>query len=127
MLEDDELKQTLQAAFTEGEVPKAPVVEMKPVDSDKNPLPEFNFDLQSDQTPEEFIKARMEEELGLVENPTQEQLEEIIYRKKINRKPKGKTIYFKDFIDEIAEGPDDIIDAEIVDEPIRVKVKNEKL
>ena len=127
MLEDDELKQTLQAAFTEGEVPKAPVVEMKPVDSDKNPLPEFNFDLQSDQTPEEFIKARMEEELGLVENPTQEQLEEIIYRKKINRKPKGKTIYFKDFIDEIAEVPDDIIDAEIVEESIRVKVKNEEL
>ena len=30
-------------------------------------------------------------------------------------------------VDEIAEGPDDIIDAEIVDEPIRVKVKNEKL
>ena len=129
MLEDDELKQTLRAVFTEGEVPKAKanLVEMKPVDSDKNTLPEFNFDFQSDQTLEEFIKARMEEELGLVENPTQEQLEEIINRRKINRKPKGKTVYFKDFIDEIAEVPDDIIDAEIVEEPIRVKVKNEEL
>jgi hypothetical protein len=128
MLEDDELKQTIRAFFMEeGEVPKANLIEMKPLDSDKNTLPEFNFDLQSDQTPEEFIKARMEEELGLVENPTQEQLEEIIHRRKINRKPKGKTVYFKDFIDEIAEGPDDIIDAEIVKEPIRVQVKNEEL
>lgn len=127
MLEDDELKQTLPAFFMEGEVPKANLIEMKPLDSDKNPLPEFNFDLQSDQTPEEFIKARMEEELGLVENPTQEQLEEIIHRRKINRKPKGNTVYFRDFIDEIAEGPDDIIDAKIVKEPIRVQVKNEEL
>lgn len=127
MLEDDELKQTIQAFFTEGEVPKANLIEMKPLDSDKNPLPEFNFDLQSGQTPEEFIKARMEEELRLVENPTQEQLEEIIQPRKINRKPKGKTVYFRDFIDEIAEGPDDIIDAEIVKEPIRLQVKNEEL
>lgn len=127
MLEDDELKQTIQAFFMEGEVPKANLIEMKPLDSDKNTLPEFNFDLQSDQTPEEFIKARMEGELGLVENPTQEQLEEIIHRRKIDRKPKGKTVYFKDFIDEIAEGPDDIIDAEIVKEHIRVQVKNEEL
>lgn len=127
MLEDDKLKQTIRAFFTEGEVPKANLIEMKPLDSDKNPLPEFNFDLHSDQTPEEFIKARMEEELGLVENPTQEQLEEIIHPRNINRKPKGKTVYFRDFIDEIAEGPDDIIDAEIVKEPIRVQVKNEEL
>ena len=96
---------------------------MKPWDSDKNPLPEFNFD--SDQTFEEFIKARMKEELGLVENPTPEQLEEIIHNRKIRNK--GKTVYFKDFIKEIAEDPDDIIDAEIVKEAIKVKVKNEEL
>jgi hypothetical protein len=66
---------------------------MKPFDSDKNSVPEFNF--KSDQTLEEFIKARMEEELLLVENPTQEQLEEIIHHRKINRKPKGKTVFSK--------------------------------
>ncbi len=132
MLEDDELKQTIRAFFLEGEVPTANRIEMKPWDSDKNPLPEFNFD--SDQTFEEFIKARIKEELGLVENPTQEQLEEIIHRRKINRKPKGKTVYFKDFIDEIADlsdsdtiGPDDIIDAEIVKEPIKVRVEKKEL
>lgn len=127
MLEDDELKQTIRAFFMEGEIPKSNLIEMKPLDSDKNPLLEFNFDLQLDQTPEEFIKARMEEELELVENSTQEQLEEIIHRRKINRKPKGKTVYFRDLIDEITEGPDGIIDAEIVKEPITVQVKNEEL
>jgi hypothetical protein len=123
-LEDPELKQTLSAVFLEGEVPKANLIEMKPLDSNKNTLPEFNF--ESDQTLEEFIKAKMEKELGLVENPTQEKLEEIVDRIKINRKRKGKTTYFKDFIDEIAEGPDDIIDAEIVDKRKRVQIKNEE-
>ncbi len=69
----------------------------------------------------------MKEELGLVENPTPEQLEEIINTRKIKNKSKGKTVYFKDFIHKIAEDPDDIIDAEIVQEPRNVKVKNEEL
>ena len=125
MLDDDELKETIRAFFIEGEVPKVNHLKMKPWDSDKNPLPEFNFD--SDQTLEEFIKARIEEELGLVENPTPEQLKEIINTRKIKKKPKGKTVYFKDFINKIAEDPDDIIDAEIVKEAIKVKVKNEEL
>ena len=125
MLEDNELKQTIRAFFMEGEVPTTTTsIEMKLLDSDKNSLPEFNF--KSDQTFEEFVKAKMKEELGLVENPTQEQLEEIIHRTKIKTKLKGKTVYFNDFIDEIAKGPDDIIDAEIVNELIRVKVKNEE-
>jgi hypothetical protein len=124
VLEDEELKKTIRAFFVENEVPQTSLVEMKPFDSDKNPVPEFNFDLKSDQTPEEYIKSIMEEQLGLVENPTQEQLQEIIYRP---QRPKGKTVYFKDFIEEIAQGPEDIIDAEIVKEPIRVKVKNGEL
>ena len=123
MLEDDELKQTIRAFFMESEVPTTTGIEMKPWDSDKNPLPEFNFD--SDQTFEESIKSRMKEELGLVENPTLEQLEEIIHNRKIRNK--GKTVYFKDFIEQIAEDPDDIIDAEIVKEAIKIRVKNEEL
>ena len=75
----------------------------------------------------------MEEELGLIENPTETQLEEIIHRK-VKRKPKGKTVFFQDFIDEItSEGTDlldtdlidNIIDAEILEEPIRIKLDNE--
>jgi hypothetical protein len=128
VLNDDELKETIRAFFTEGEGTKLSRIEMKPFDSDKNSLPEFNFDLQSDQTLEEFVKARMKEELGLVEKPSQEELEAIIQRKPVNRKPKhkGKTVHFRDFIDQIAEGRDDIIDAQIVQEPRRIPVKNDE-
>ena len=126
MLKNDKLKKTIRAFFLKKEVPTATPIEMKSWHSDKNPLPEFNFD--SNQTFEKFIKARMKEELGLVENPTPEQLEEIINTRKIKKKPtKGKTVYFKDFINQIVEDPDDIIDAEIVKEAIEVKVKNEEL
>ena len=125
MLEDEELKQTVRASFFDGEVPTKTRIEMKPWDSYKNPRLEFDFD--SDQTLEEFIKARMKKELGLVENPTPEQLEEIIHIHSRKIRNKGKTVYFKDFIKEIAEDPDDIIDAEIVKEAIKVKVKNEEL
>ena len=58
----------------------------------------------------------MKEELGIVENPTPEQLEEIIHNRKIRNK--RKTVYFKDFIKEIAEDTDDIIEAEIVKKAI---------
>ena len=112
MLEDDELKETIRAFFLEREVPTTNRIEMKPLNSEKNPLPESNVD--SAQTFEEFIKAKMKEELGLVENPTTEQLQEIISKnpRKIKNKPKGKTVSYKDFINKISE--DDIIDAEMV-------------
>jgi uncharacterized membrane protein YhiD involved in acid resistance len=111
MLDDHELKQTVRAFFMDTEVPTTTKIEMKPLDSDTNPLLEFNLD--SDQTFEEFLKSKVEEEFGLVENHSSEQLEEIIYKRKLKNN-KAKTFYFKDFIGEIAEDPDDIIDAEIV-------------
>lgn len=123
MLQDDKIKETVQAIFVDGEIPRTTPIKMKSFDSDKNSIPEFNFD--SDQTFEEFTKARMQEELGLVENPTPEQIEKIIYRKRINKNRQGKVVYFKDFIEEIAESPDDIIDAEIIQESTIIKVKNE--
>ena len=99
---------------------------MRPWDSDKNSLPELNSD--SPQTLEEFIIAKMKHELELVENPTPEQLEKIIQRKvKNNLKFKGKTVHFRDFINEIAEDPNEIIDAKIVKKHVRLKVKNEEL
>ena len=64
MLEGDELKQTIRASFMEGEIPTTTGIEMKPWDSGKNHLPEFNFD--SDKTFEESIKSRMKEKFGLV-------------------------------------------------------------
>lgn len=121
MLENDELKQTLRAIFMEEEVATTTGIEMKPWDSDKNPLPEFNFD--SDQTFNEFTRTRIQEELGLVENSTPEQLGEMIPNKNIRKK--GKTVYFKDFIKKINEDPDNIIDVQTVKEAIKDKVKNE--
>jgi hypothetical protein len=131
MLEDKELKKTLIAVFEEAGVSTTNNTyrQMKPLDLDKNALPDLN--LKSDQTVEEFIKASIKEKLGLVENPIQEQFEEIINRPKIKMKPKGKTVYLNDIIDKngiidkIFEVPDDIIDAEIVSKAIRLKVKNE--
>lgn len=103
---------------------------MKPENLDKNPLSEFKFD--PEQTLEQFTKERMKEELGLVKDFTPEQLEEIIHNrqfKQLKNKPKGKTLYFKDFIKQIAEDPDDsdIIDAEIIKKAIKIKVENEEL
>ena len=137
LLEDDELKETIRAVFMESEIegitPSSEGLEMKPRDFDKNLIPKHDFDSKSGEDLKKLIKKRMEEELGLVENPTEIQLEEIIH-KKVNRKPKGKTVFFPDFINEIpSEGADlsnsnlidDIIDAEILEEPIRIKLDNE--
>lgn len=65
----------------------------------------------------------MLEEFGLIKNLSKKQLEEILHRKKI--KTKYKTV--RDFINSSTIGPDNIIDAEIVKEPIEVKIKNQEL
>ena len=117
MLDDDELKKTIRAFFIEGEDQTlvSGALTMKPVDLNENFELDFKFNSEPDENLEEFIKARMKEELGLIENPTQAQLKEIIDRK-VKRKTKGKTILFGEFIDEIgADLPDDdFIDAEII-------------
>jgi hypothetical protein len=129
MLDDDELKETIQAFFmgAEGSTSSSGILKMEPLDFDKKSALKDN--LKSDEGFEEFIKARMNEELGLIENPTEAQLQEII-QKKVQRKPKGKTVLFGDFIDENPyEGAyfshSDIIDAEILEEPIRIKSDKE--
>ena len=137
MLDNEELKETIRAFFMEGDVegitPRSGRLEMKPLDFDKNPALKYDFESKTGEDFKEFIKARMEEELGLIENPTETQLEELIHRK-VKRKPKGKTVFLQDFIDEItSEGTDlsdtdlidNIIDAEILEEPIRIKLDNE--
>ena len=80
-------------------------------------MPEFNFN--SDQTLDKVIKSRMKEDFRLIENPTLEQIEEIV-----NKRKRGKIVYFKNFIDKIGDNLDDIIDTGIVQKSIKVKVKN---
>ena len=59
LLNDEELKETIRAVFIEGEVSTTPTIEIKPLDSGKNSLPDYDFNLKSDETFEEFIKARI--------------------------------------------------------------------
>lgn len=66
----------------------------------------------------------MKEEFELVENSTTEQLKKIIHN--INTKNKGKTVYFKDFMKKIGKNSNNIINTEIVQKAIKVKIKNEK-
>jgi hypothetical protein len=121
MLDDDQLKETIQALFMEGEglAPSSGGLKMKSLDFDEKSALKHNFNLKSDENFGEFIEARMKEELGLIKNPSDGQLQEII-RRKVKRKTKGRTVLFGDFISENPyEGADflrpDIMDAEIVD------------
>jgi hypothetical protein len=135
MLEDNELKKTIRA-FLMGSSGR---LEMKPLDLDENFALKHDFESKSGEDFKDFRKAKMKKELGLkngtsfrIENPTDAQLEEIIQRKgQLQRKSKGKTVFLGDFIDEIhSDGSelsdiDDILDAEILDEPIRIKLDDE--
>jgi len=124
ILDEDNLKETLRAVFLEDEGPvsSSSRIEMGPPDLDKNPTLKHDFSGKSSEELDEFIKERLKKDFGLVENPTETQLEEIIQRK-VTGKPKGKTVYFRDFIEEISDSESDlgIIDAEIIEEPIRVR------
>lgn len=142
ILEDDELKQTIQAHFMDGQGPVNKIT-MRSSDLDQNPARicedgphltgEFNLESLDNIVPaetpsekkfEEFVKQKVKEELGLVENPTEKQLEDII-QGKVKKKAKGKTVYFQDLVEKWADADAGIIDAEIVEEPIRVKSDDE--
>lgn len=72
ILEDEEWNKTLRVFFIKEEVSRTTPIEMGACNSNKNSLPEFNFEFEFNQTLEEFIKAKMKEELGLIENLTQD-------------------------------------------------------
>jgi hypothetical protein len=133
MLDDDELKETVRAFFVEGQGPTPSLdpgpLKMEPLGFDEKSALKYNFNLKSDEDFEEFVKVRIKEELGLIENPTEEQLQQIIQRK-VNKKFKAKTVFFGDFIDEnLYESADfsysDVIEAGILEEPIRIKLDND--
>jgi hypothetical protein len=128
ILEDDELKETIRAVFMEGQVedisPNSGRLKMKPLDFDKNPTLnalKHDFDSKSGEDFTEFIKAKMEEELGLMENPSETQLDEIIHRK-VKKKPKGKTVFFRDFIDEIPSESADLSDTDLINDIIDAEI-----
>ena len=116
MLNEDDLKETLQGIFLEGEGPVSGPsrVQMGSPDFGNNPTLKHDFSVGSSEEFDEFIKESLKEEFGLVENPTETKLKEIIQRK-VPRKPKGKTVYFRDFIKEIPNA-EIIIDTEYAED-----------
>jgi hypothetical protein len=132
MLDDDELKETIRAFFIErqGQTPISGGLKIKPVDSNKNLELDFKFNSEPDENLEEFIKTRMKEELGIIENPTESEFKEIIAAE-VKKKPKEKRILFGQFIDEIGVDlpNDDFIDPEIIRRNIiedRIKIDPDK-
>jgi hypothetical protein len=129
MVNDGDLKETIQAFFLEdqGPVRSSSRLEIGPPDSNKNSLLKHDFSGKSSEEPDEFLKQSIKQEFGLIENSSQIQLEEII-QKKVSRKPKGKTVYFRDFIEKIPDPESNlpIVDAEILEEPIRVRPDNQR-
>ena len=127
-LNDDELRETLRTYFMKGEPPSYNTIQMGNFDSENSP-PIHNP--ESEQTLAEFIKSRIKEELGLIENPTEDQLYEIVHRKRRKKKSKSKTVLFSDFINRFENNlgnlsnPDEILDAEIMNKSLEIKVKNE--
>lgn len=89
----------------------------------------------SDSEFDQFIKDKLEKDLGLVKKPTEKPLEQIINKRQ--SRPKSKTVYYKHFVDQMNDLDDnisdfeyDVIDAEIVEKtlfenPIRVKAEIE--
>ena len=128
ILNDDNIKEKFKGIFVgvEGPVSSSGKIKMGPPDLNENPLLNYDFSKKPNEELDEFIKKRVKEEFGLVENPTEIELEEIIQRK-VTRKPKGKTVYFRDLIKERPNSESDlnIIDAEIIEKPIRVRTDNE--
>lgn len=62
-------------------------LEMGPLDSDidRKPILQHDFNSESWKDIDEFLKERMKEDFGLLENPTERQLQEII-QGKVKRK-----------------------------------------
>jgi hypothetical protein len=123
MLNDDKIKETIQAVFTE--LPNNhyvdPISKLKMdsaiLDDDIRRKLKHDFEMKSGQNFEEFIKARMKEEFDLIENPTMIQIEEKIHAK-VKKKPKGKTVFFRDIISEISYEGADLSDSNIIDTEI---------
>lgn len=121
---DPDMQDILRVAFVEGKAPTPNPgrLKMGPPDFDRNSALKHDFAVKSGKDLEEFIKSKMNEELGLIENPTETELEKIIQRR-VKRNPKGKTVYYQDFIQDLGDNmsDSDIIDTEIIEEPIRIE------
>ena len=124
ILEDKKVEERLRVMFVDNESisPSVYGVEMQSIQENRG----FKYDFKTVEDSDQLIKSIMEKDLGLVENPTDRQIEEIIKRPR--KKVKGKTIYFGEFIERnpnklpnknvINDGG--IVDVEFIKERIRI-------
>lgn len=102
----------------------------KAKDFDGNLPLKHDFDIDSySQNIDEFIKFKLKQEFGLVPDPSEFELKQIIKRKP--KKVKGKIVLFRDFIkrNSIPPGSADLLDSDIIDTSAEVikesiKIKN---
>ena len=116
----------LEVIFIDNQIPlnTRSIHMSEPTNSKADRLPKIN--LNPDQTFDQYVKERLKDGLDLIENPTSDQIKKIV-RDRVRRRP-GKTVYYQDFIAERAKSvdPDDIIEAEIIAENLKVPLKNIK-
>jgi hypothetical protein len=126
LLKDPEIRDTIRAIFesdrnspiTTGKLEMSVLDEYNNLKHDfPNSVEEVNAFIQ-----DRLIKVRMEKQLGLVENPTAEQLQQFIDRAGQRERP---TLDFLDFIDDSTELNDvgygaDLLDSEIIDVDIEI-------
>ena len=138
LLKDPEIRETIRAIF-EGDI-NSPIttgkLEMSVLDEYNNLKHDFPNSVEEVNAfiQDRLIKVRMEKQLGLVENPTAEQLQQFIDRAGQRERP---TLDFLDFIDDSPELSDvgygaDLLDSEIIDvgveildEPINFRPEDE--
>jgi hypothetical protein len=126
LLKDPEIRETIRAIF-EGDI-NSPIttgkLEMSVLEEYNNLQHDFPNSVEDVNAfiQDRLIKARMEKQLGLVENPTAEQLQQFIDRAGQRERP---TLDFLDFIDDSPELSDvgygaDLLDSEIIDVDVEI-------
>lgn len=116
MLEDKEVKERLRIIFVDDEriTPSVYGVEMQSLQENMR----SKYDFKTVENSEQLIKSIMEKNLGLVENPTDIEIEEIIKRPR--KKVRAKTVYYGEFIERNQNkvANENIVDAEFIKESI---------
>jgi hypothetical protein len=124
ILQNEGVTKTVRITYIENESPVAGKLTMEQMPLNTESVGQYDFNMKSEEQLDEFVKNAMKDQLGLIENPNDQQFQEILQRKVI-RKKKGKTVNFSDFLGD--DGVDfsnlDIVDAEILfKEPINMRL-----
>jgi hypothetical protein len=87
ILEDEEVTKTVRITYVEHEslTPASQKLTMQPIEFDQESVIKYDFSVKSDKDLEDFIKNTMRDPLGLIENPSDQQLQEILKRKVTRR------------------------------------------